>query len=216
MDSAGPWLTRRARKNCGAARRNAMYGMLQHSLAKMIPLAESNTIGMEIEFMKRKSFAAGLALLLLASAAPLRAGELFADQVAPILRQRCTQCHNALKTKGGLDLTTRDALLKGGEKGVVVIPGNAAKSRILDMVSGETPRMPKQGAKLTPEEIANLKKWIDGGAVWPNSVLLTDADKRRAGPDWWSLQPLKPPALPAVKDSPWVRNEIDTFILATL
>ncbi|HEY1860221.1 MAG TPA: DUF1549 domain-containing protein, partial [Gemmataceae bacterium] len=166
--------------------------------------------------MKRMHLAAGIALLLLSAGAPLRAAELFADQVAPILRQCCTQCHNALKTKGGLDLTTRDAMLKGGEKGPVVVPGNAAKSRILDMVSGEAPRMPKQGAKLTPEEIANLKKWIEDGAVWPESVTLTDAEKRRAGPDWWSLQPLKQPILPPVKDSAWVRNEIDAFLLATL
>jgi hypothetical protein len=126
------------------------------------------------------------------------------------------QCHNALKTKGGLDLTTRDATLKGGEKGQIVVPGNAANSRIIEMVSGKTPRMPKQGAKLTPDEVANLKKWIDDGAVWPESVTLTDAEKHRAGPDWWSLQPLRQPTLPAVKDKAWPRSELDAFILAAL
>jgi hypothetical protein len=166
--------------------------------------------------MKRKSLAAGFVLLILAGHRPLHAAEFFADHVAPIFRQRCVQCHNALKTKGGLDLTTRDAMLKGGEKGPVVVPGSASKSRILEMISGDTPRMPKQGAKLTPEELANLKKWIDDGAVWPESVRLTDAEQRRAGPDWWSLQPLKQPAVPAVKDKAWPGNELDAFILAAL
>jgi hypothetical protein len=104
-------------------------------------------------------------------------------------------------------------MLKGGESGPAVVPGDSAKSLLIAMVGGPHARMPKQGAKLTPEEIADLRQWITDGAAWPATVSLTES---RAGPDWWSLQPLRQTPLPAVQDSGWVQNPIDTFILATL
>jgi len=159
----------------------------------------------------------GIALTLtVVSTAPLSAGDQFVEKVAPVLRQRCIVCHNDLKLRGGLDLTTRDGLLKGGESGPVVIAGKSNKSRLVGMVSGATQKMPKQGAKLTAEEVADLRQWIDDGADWPKTLTLNDGEKRRAGPDWWSLQSLKKPPLPGVKDQGWVRNPIDAFILATL
>jgi hypothetical protein len=166
---------------------------------------------------KSNSCIVGVALAFtFISTTPLRAAELFADKVAPVLRQRCIVCHNDLKLRGGLDLTTREGMLKGGESGAAIVPGKADRSRILVMVGGATPKMPKQGSKLTPEEIADLKIWIDDGADWPKTVTLSDRDKRRAGPDWWSLQPLQQPPQPVVKDKAWLRNPIDAFILATL
>src|ERR1700687_621199 len=164
--------------------------------------------------MSRAFFLAIEATLIVAlwTQGQLRADDLFSDQIAPVLRQRCVHCHNPQKSKGDLDLTTRDSLLKGGDKGPVLVPGKSGQSRLLEMVSGDTPRMPKQGAKLTPEEIAALKKWIDDGAAWPKTVTLDDGDKRRAGPDWWSLQPLQQPPRPPVKEKAWVKNEIDAFI----
>src|SRR5437773_3409667 len=75
-------------------------------------------------------------------AAGVRAQEasFFAQRVAPVLRQRCVQCHNSQKSRGGLDLTSRERLHQGGEQGPVVVPGNSAKSRLIEMVSGTKPR----------------------------------------------------------------------------
>jgi hypothetical protein len=144
------------------------------------------------------------------------AEDFFAERVAPVLRQRCVSCHNARKSRNGLDLTSRDRLLKGGESGPAVVPGDAAKSLLVEMVSGAKPRMPKQGARLTAEEIADLRKWIDDGAAWPQTVKLDDADKARVGPDWWALRPLVRPEVPAARDAGWVKTPIDAFIRATL
>ncbi len=135
--------------------------------------------------------------------------ELFSTQVAPLLRDHCARCHNAQTKRGGLDMTTRTALLRGGDEGPVLVPGNAGKSRLLDMVSGVTPRMPRQGKPLTPQQVATLRRWIEGGATWPDGVELL---KR----DWWSLAPLTRPAVPAVKDAAWVRTPVDAFVLARL
>jgi mono/diheme cytochrome c family protein len=155
-------------------------------------------------------------LALLCAAVPASAGgpAPFADRIAPVLRQRCLPCHGD-KRRGGLDLTTRAGLLKGGDGGAVVVPGSAAKSRLLQMVTGPDAKMPKQGPKLTAAQVAALREWVEAGAPWPDGLTLA-AQERPPPDDWWSLRPLARPAVPAVKGGAWVRNPIDAFILATL
>jgi hypothetical protein len=160
-----------------------------------------------------------LAAVLAAAGEAARADEaaLFAGRVAPVLRQRCLPCHNPQKHRGGLDLTTREALLQGGNEGPAVVPGQADPSRLVQLISGPAPRMPKQAAPLTAEEVAAVRTWIDRGAAWPKGVTLAaEGPKPRVGPDWWSLRPLVRPVVPAVRDPGWVRTPLDAFILATL
>jgi hypothetical protein len=141
----------------------------------------------------------------------------FADKVAPVLRQRCVRCHNGQKPRGSLDLTNREHLLTGGEHGPAIMPGKAAKSLLMRMVSGPKPRMPKQGEPLTNQEVADLGKWIDDGAPWPKGVILAAPGRKPiVGPDWWSLRPLARPEIPMVKNKTWGRTLIDAFILAKL
>src|SRR5689334_19155955 len=123
-------------------------------------------------------------LLALLCAAPAAAAEpaLFAERVAPVLRQRCLSCHGP-KKRGGLDLSTRAGLLKGGDGGAVVVPGSAAKSRLLRMVGGPDAKMPKQGPKLTAAQVAALRQWVEAGAPWPDGVTLA-AQERPASEDW--------------------------------
>src|SRR5262245_23235259 len=152
-------------------------------------------------------------LLLLAATTAAPADEaLFRDRVGPLLQRRCLSCHNPDKRRGGLDLTTPAALLKGGDGGAVVAPGDAGRSRLLEMVGGDKPRMPKQGARLAPDEVALLRRWVEAGAAWPDGVKLTVPETVAEGA-WWSLQPLSRPAVPAVKDRDWVRTPLDAFVL---
>jgi hypothetical protein len=132
------------------------------------------------------------------------------------LRQRCLHCHGPKKTKAGLDLSSRDFLLQGGDHGPAVIPGNAADSLLVKMVSGPAPKMPKQGKPLTAEQIADLRRWIDDGAPWPKTVTLLTAGQAPRPGDWWSLRKLVRPPLPAVRDASRVRTPIDAFLLAAL
>ena len=92
----------------------------------------------------------------------------FAHQVVPVLREHCAKCHLEDARKGGLSMNTRELLLKGSEDGVVVEPGKAANSLLIDLVlSGDkTERMPPKGERLKPEEVAVLREWIDGGLKW--------------------------------------------------
>jgi hypothetical protein len=141
----------------------------------------------------------------------------FARRVAPLLGQHCLPCHNSQKSRGGLDLSSRATVLKGGQSGPAVVPTKADRSLLIELVSGPEPRMPKQGGPLTREQIADLRKWVEEGARWPSTQLLVATDpKPRVGPDWWSLRPLLRPPLPEVTDPAWVQTPVDAFVWAGL
>src|SRR5207302_981693 len=132
---------------------------------------------------------------------------LFTETVAPIFRARCIRCHNSEKPRGSLDLSTRERMLKGGEHGPALMPGDAGKSLLVALISGPEPKMPKQGARLTSEEIARVRYWIDQGAPWPAAFVLGEAKaKWKIGPDWWSLRKLSRPAIPVVRRQEWLRT----------
>ena len=138
----------------------------------------------------------------------------FEREVAPLLESRCLRCHNAEKAEGGLSLATFDAARRGGEVLPAVVPGEPAESYLLDMVTGDKPPMPKGGDPLSDEQIEALRRWIADGAHWPTGATLvarTDTD----GP-WWSLEPLRRPALPDITDTDHLRTPIDAFLLAKL
>src|SRR5215831_16839167 len=151
----------------------------------------------------------------------------FARDVAPILSKKCMQCHGLANPMAGLDLRTREGALTGGKHGPVIVPGNATASRLYKQVAAqEQPQMPL-GGKLSDEEIAILKAWIDTGAAWDPSVRLatptadsqlvtaerkfTDAQRK-----YWAFQKVVKPAVPAVNEKSWVRTPVDAFILAKL
>src|SRR5262245_38078810 len=98
------------------------------------------------------------ALAVVVLTAPLAAAEppRFERDVKPILVAKCFKCHGADSTKAELDLRTTAAIKKGGETGPAVVPGNAARSLLLEQVtSGAMP--PGKAAKLTPAELATIK-----------------------------------------------------------
>ena len=145
----------------------------------------------------------------------------FERDVVPILLNRCVECHNATDKTGGLDLTSRESLLKGGESGEVVTPGKPDLSLLIEKIlAGEMP--PKKQGKarpLPPAEAARLRTWVAEGATWPDGRRLDRFEattETRAGRDWWSLLPVKTPTVPVVKASGRVANPIDAFIVARL
>jgi len=152
----------------------------------------------------------------------LRAADdtLFSEKIAPMLQEKCLSCHNAQKMEGDLDLSTREMTLKGGEDGPGLVPGKPEISRILKIVSGAKPKMPKEGKPLSEPQIADLKTWIEQGAVWTAGRKLQPPPRtNRSGMDFWSYQPLKRPAVPELADAKakkWIRNPIDAFILAKM
>ena len=93
---------------------------------------------------------------------------VYADIVAPILERRCVQCHKDGKNKGGVRMDTYELLMKGSKKGPIIIPGDPAKSQLVQLVElpvDDIDHMPPAGKpQPTKEELAVLKWWIEKGA----------------------------------------------------
>lgn len=137
------------------------------------------------------------------------------DPIATLLTEHCLDCHSGARPKGGLDLTRAKSAFAGGDNGPALIAGNPEKSLLWQRVqNGEMP--PKRALAAVEKE--RLRKWIEGGAPWGEAPLdpLRFTTRKRAGFDWWALQPIKRPPLPQVKRTDWANNPIDRFILAGL
>jgi cytochrome c553 len=156
--------------------------------------------------------------------------EFFESKVRPVLVQHCYQCHSAKaeKLKGGLRVDGRAALLTGGDSGPAVVPGDAAKSRLVESIryADEESAMPPKG-KLPDAAIKDLEAWVAMGAPWPAEATAGGVDSGGAvakkGPDYaklkgehWAYQPIKPVDPPDVADAAWPRTGVDRFVLAAL
>ena len=141
----------------------------------------------------------------------------FTRDIRPLLAEKCFQCHGDAKAMGGLRLDTRTDLLRGGDKGPVVEPGNSAASRLIHMVGGlDEMKMPLQGDPLTDSQVGLLRSWIDRGVEWPSGDGESADPSSKPQPGHWSFQPIRRPEVPRVEGSDWVRNPIDAFVLRRL
>jgi hypothetical protein len=138
--------------------------------------------------------------------APLTRPVDFTREVQPILSTLCQSCHGPDKQKGGLRLDNDSSLRSG-----VIQPGKSEHSLLIRRVAGlgAEKRMPPSGPRLTARQIRVLRAWIDQGARWPALTI-------RPGTDHWAYRPLLRPPLPVVRNTAWVRNPIDRFVLARL
>lgn len=162
--------------------------------------------------------------VLFAFVAPARANDaastFFENQVRPLLVNACQACHGAKKQNGALRLDSRNAILRGGDRGAAIVPGDPAKSLLVQAVSHQHDlRMPPK-QKLTNEQIAVLTKWVRMGAPWPAEA--EPPAQMRSGPltgkdrQFWSFQPVRKPALPKIRDANWPINDVDRLVLARL
>jgi hypothetical protein len=100
--------------------------------------------------------------------APEFPDSFYARHIYPVLDANCVSCHGASKVKGHLRLDTYDRLMRGGEDGAVIIPGNPDRSTLFKRITlpkDDKKFMPSEGKPpLKPEEIAWIKAWIQQGA----------------------------------------------------
>jgi hypothetical protein len=145
--------------------------------------------------------------------------QFFENKVRPVLANNCYKCHSqqSEKVKAGLLLDTRDGLLKGGESGPAIVPGDPEKSLLIKAVRYVDPdlQMPPKGQKLSDDQIAALETWIKMGAPDPR-VTTVQKDWKDSGKTHWAWQRLKKPEVPEVRDSSWPKTPVDNFILAKL
>ena len=153
--------------------------------------------------------------------------EFFEQKIRPVLAEKCFECHSAdaKSLKGNLLLDSREGLLKGGDTGPSLVPGQPDKSLLITAIhygDPETAMPPKKaGGKLPPAVIGDFNAWVLAGAVWPESAgpakktsKKFDLTQRKAG--HWCWQPPAKHAPPSVKNTAWPRSLSDTFLLAKL
>ncbi|MBC7817729.1 MAG: PSD1 domain-containing protein [Planctomycetaceae bacterium] len=138
----------------------------------------------------------------------------FETNVRPVLVEHCQKCHGDKKQWGGLRLDSREALMRGGDTGAVIVPGKPKESLLIRAVRHEDDdlKMPKEG-KLTERQIADLVRWVEMGAPFPQA---TTAMKKTRDPNHWAFQTPAEPPVPAVKNSDWPQSVLDRFLLAKI
>jgi mono/diheme cytochrome c family protein len=128
----------------------------------------------------------------------------FNRDIRPIFNAHCITCHGGVKQAGGVSFSYRDQALGKAKSGrSIVVPGNPRASEIIARITSRDPeyRMPLHQQPLRDTEIALLRRWIAQGAPWEN---------------YWAFVPPRPQALPQIRQSGWVRQPMDRFILARL
>ena len=157
--------------------------------------------------------------------------EFFENKVRPLLADKCYRCHSAKaeekgKLKAGLFLDSRAGLLKGGDSGSALTPGDPSKSFLVEAVNyrNEDMEMPPKG-KLKDEQIKILTDWVKMGAPWPRAESTSEIAQAQPTEayDWdrfrrehWSFKPVAKSELPLVENRSWPRSPIDYYTLSKL
>jgi len=117
-------------------------------------------------------------------ASQVNAAMLFYTRIRPLLKAKCMGCHgdDQKKIKAKLDMRTRAGLIKGGENGAALTPGEPTKSAMYLAVTWKDKDFqmpPKERNRLTADQVQLIRQWIEGGAPWPT----------KADPSWTSDDP---------------------------
>ena len=129
--------------------------------------------------------------------------------IKPIFQQRCYECHSRLKQKGGLRLDAGALIHKGGKEGAVVVSRRPDESNLVQRIlsTDESERMPPEGKRLLPDQIALLRQWISEGATYPKEERVPQTPAEH-----WSFQPVRAPHPPVIVDPSRARNPIRHLI----
>src|SRR5438067_6033338 len=144
------------------------------------------------------------------NSAAVPSGLDFSKEIRPIFENRCYECHGPKKQKSGLRLDRKFHAMKGGDSGKPsLVAGKSEESLLFQKITSHDPeeQMPPKGERLTSDQVALLKRWIDQGAAWPDDPV----EKKH-----WAYEKPVRPSLPPVRLREWPRNAIDFFVLAHL
>ncbi len=163
-----------------------------------------------------------IAFFVFVSLALCRAGAdegvaFFEKRIRPLFIEQCAKCHGAEaeKIKGGLRLDSREAILKGGDSGAAIAPGEPEKSLLMQAV-GYTDKdlkmpPPKDGAdrKLSDAQISDLSQWVKMGVPMPAAIAAAGDPAKH-----WAFQPIANPPVPEVPEKERVKTSVDAFLFA--
>ncbi|MEO6181874.1 MAG: PSD1 and planctomycete cytochrome C domain-containing protein [Verrucomicrobiota bacterium] len=146
----------------------------------------------------------------------------FESKIRPLLVDNCYKCHSreAEKLKGGLSLEFRESVLKGGETGPAIVPGDPEKSLLIKAVryTDADLQMPPKDKKLSETQINDLVAWVKMGAPDPRVAGTAVASKGwgKTAKEHWAFRSIQKTTVPQVKQTDWAATPIDAFVLAKL
>ena len=149
--------------------------------------------------------------------------EFFEKEVRPLLAKHCFMCHSgkADEIRGGLRLDSRAAVVRGGETGPAILPGEPDLSALIRAIEYDRDlKMPPE-SKLAADKIAILNRWVQIGAPWPNSPSLPtttggEFPLEQRTRDHWCWRPISDPPTPYVADANWPLSPMDSFLMDQL
>ncbi len=148
--------------------------------------------------------------------------KFYESQVKPILDESCLKCHGGEKTKADFKVTSRGALLRGGESGLAINSDKPDTSLLLKMINyadDDHQMPPKQ--KLPADKIAIITEWVKKGLPWTPGVADDTEVKKKPlindeSRNFWAYKKPVKNATPNVSNAAWVSNPIDAYVLADL
>jgi Protein of unknown function (DUF1549)/Protein of unknown function (DUF1553)/Planctomycete cytochrome C len=148
----------------------------------------------------------------------------FETKIRPVLIDKCYSCHSdqATSIAAGLRVDSRAGLLRGGDSGPAVEPGNPQESLLLEALhyGDEDYAMPPRnaGGKLPDDVIKNFEDWVKRGLPDPRkeSEVGPDPGAGEKAKSWWAYQPLSKPSVPTPTNASWSANPIDRFVMQRL
>jgi hypothetical protein len=151
-----------------------------------------------------------------AEASATEAETLFSELVLPALESRCYDCHaeTSDRIKGGLLLDREAGLLRGGDTGPAVVPGDPARSLLVQAIKHQEFEMPPKGGRLSDATIAGIERWIELGAPDPRDAPLISTGSQvdyEKGRQHWAFQPLRKQGDQKSGDSA-IERGIDGFV----
>ena len=132
---------------------------------------------------------------------------VYEGKVQTALKAHCASCHTGESSKSGLDLSTFEGVMKGGDSGRAVVPGKADESLLIHRLEGKggLDSMPLGFKQLSEEKIKSIRDWIDAGCKSSGKTVTH-----------WAYVAPKLPLLPQVRLTQWPRNPIDNFVLSKI
>ena len=168
---------------------------------------------------------AAILFVLLPRMAPAQDAEFFEKKIRPVLVEHCFECHSGDEHESGLRVDSLAALLAGGERGPALVPGKPNEGTFLPAVRHDDTLQMPPNKKLPQAVIADLTRWVQEGALWPNAEPVKIAPRQAAQErlpseedrQFWAFQPPQAVTVPSVADpAGWVRTPIDQFVLQKL
>ena len=128
----------------------------------------------------------------------------FSRDVKPLFAKYCLSCHGPDKQQAGLRLDVQGEAVRGGDSGPAFVAGQSGTSLLIKYVAGLDPDivMPPEGDKLSKDDVALLRAWIDQGVKWSDG----SGGDAKANATHWSFRPIRRPELPKTKAEAWIRK----------